>query len=242
MAHARACIAHTPRVPGSAADLASFAFAAAGVAIAVAALVSLVRTLQIYRGAPLRRLTELSEADARLGPSVEHAAVDLERLGFRRIAVLGLLLPGKREPVAERVLLSDDGTTSAEIVAPTKKAFVSLTSRLADGFIVETHFPEYVRLVRPIVDLSGTQESLVAALADHRRRVAEHRARHGEPGRQATVADILALDAEYRTTVAPAVLWIPTRRAIVVNVLGVAIGLVLAVPPIAALLWPPPGG
>lgn len=228
-------------VPGSLADLAPLGFAAAGVAITVAALVSLVRTMQIYRGAPGRGLTELAEWTGRLAPSTEEAAVDLERLGFRRIAVLGLVLPGKREPVAERVLLSEDGTISAEIVAPTRKAFVSLTSRLADGFIVETHFPEYVRLVRPIVDLGGTQESLTAALADHRARVAAHRTRHGEPERHATVADILALDAEYRTAVAPAVLWIPTRRALLINVLGAAIGLLLAVPAIAGLIWPPGG-
>lgn len=229
-------------MPGSLLDLAPFAFAAFGVAITVAAIASAVRAIQIYRGAPRRRLTELSESTARLAPSVEGAAGDLERLGFDRLAVLGIVLPGSREPIAERVLLSGDRTISAEIVAPTRKAFVSLTSRLSDGFIVETHFPEYVRLVRPVVDLSGTQESLPAALADHRRRVAGHRIAHGEPDRHETVADVLALDAQYRTTVAPTVLWIPTRRALLINLLGVAIGLFLAVPPLAALLWPPAGG
>lgn len=228
-------------MPGSPSDLASLGFAAAGVAITIAALVGLVRTVQLYRGAPRRRLIELAESTARLAPSIELAAIDLERLGFVRLGVLGLDLPGRREPVAERVLLSEDRAISAEIVAPTRKAFVSLTTRLADGFIVETHFPEYVRLVRPVVDLGGTQESLAAAIADHRRRVEAHRATHGEPARHATIADILALDAEYRTTVAPAVLWIPTRRALLVNLLGVAVGLLLAVPAFAGLLWPPAG-
>jgi hypothetical protein len=90
-----------------------------------------------------------------------------------------------------------------------------------------------------VVDLGGTRESIAAAVASHRSRVASAVGRHGSVSRFASVGQVLAFDAEYRQRICPTVLWVPTRRALMQGVLVVVLGILLAAWAVMSLLGAP---
>jgi hypothetical protein len=197
---------------------------------------ALRETWALYRGAPSRRLRELRADQVLIPPALETQARELEGLGYEAIGVVGLDLPGQRSPGIERVLVSNDRTVQAEVVAPRDEPMVALLSLLRDGFVVETHYPERVRLVREIVDLGGTRDSLQAAVELHDRRTAESIQRHGPARRFETLNDVLAFDVDYRRRIGPTVLAGPTRKAMIASLIGLAIGGAIAIAAVASWL------
>jgi hypothetical protein len=209
-------------------DLVSIVFAGFGLVIAGVSVRNIWQTWVIYRGAATRRLRELPSGSVRISPTIEVQAAELEALGYAPLAVFGADLPGQQNPVIDRVLVSDDRTVQVDVVAARQKPMVALLSRFADGFVVETHYPERVRLVRDAIELGGTRESLRAAIDLHATRSQAATALHGPPDRFESVADVLAFDAEYRERLSSVVLLARTRRAIAALVVNMAVGLLLA--------------
>jgi hypothetical protein len=210
-------------------DAFALGLAIAGLLVAAVSAMALRETWALYRGAPSRRLRELRADQVLVPPVLEKQAGELEGLGYEAIGLVGLDLPGQRSPGIERVLVSTDRTVQAEVVAPRDQPMVALLSLLRDGFVVETHYPERVRLVRDIVDLGGTQDSLQAAVELHDRRTAEHVQRHGAARRFETLNDVLAFDVDYRRRIGPTVLAGPTRKATSASFTGVAVGAAIAI-------------
>jgi hypothetical protein len=120
----------------------------------------------------------------------------LEGLGFARIGVMGARWPWTRTPFPLRLLRSQDGRVVAHLMDRVVETQVGLESRLDDGFIVITVFPDTLRYADESIDTVGTMTSPAGAVDGHMARLLVAEAEHGPARRFDDVADFIRVGTE----------------------------------------------
>ncbi|HTE65525.1 MAG TPA: hypothetical protein VK736_04615, partial [Candidatus Binatia bacterium] len=120
----------------------------------------------------------------------------LEDHGFTRIGVMGARWPWTRTPFPIRLLRSQDGRVVAQLMDRVGETQVGLESRLDDGFIVLTVFPDSLRYADENIDTVGTMTSPAGAVDEHFARLLGAEADHGRARRFDDVADFIRVGTE----------------------------------------------
>lgn len=186
---------------------------------------------QILAGVRKRRLADAGPLAIPPPPAVAERLEELWALGFSRIGERSVRLPGT--PVRYEWDVGEESAEAFAVVVPlgTVRTIVGFYSSFDDSTWVQTNFPRGSVVDRPGFQASFVTTSLTEALAAHRAAVARLRAAHGEPRQIRTMADLLRMDADFRThhgglTLRPLTIKLVTP-AIAAALLAVICGLLL---------------
>jgi hypothetical protein len=172
-------------------------FIALSAAILVRAGPPAWRSWRIYAGTGQRRQQDATARMPFAPPDVADREALLEPLGYRRLGVTSLVLPA-----GERfawILAAEDGD-SYVIIVP-RLGPIGLTgiySAWRDGMWLGTMHPRGEAVDRTGMQMQVVGSTLAEAVAAHRAALARLREVHGDPRPVTRMADMLALDADYR--------------------------------------------
>jgi hypothetical protein len=161
-------------------------------------LVQAVRVLQTYSGTSERRQEDATASAPAPEPDTAERVASLGILGYHQIGTTRVVLPFGVQ--YGRIMAADDESSYAIVVdapqgVPVLSAFYS---SWPDGNWIGTMYPSGDRHQRPGLQLSVSSGSLGDAVATHRAAIERMRGAHGHPRPIARMADVLALDADYR--------------------------------------------
>jgi len=193
-----------------------------------------ITSWRIYSGTGERRQKDATSRVPFAPPDVARREEELAPLGYRRLGVTSLDLP-----VGERfawILAAEDG--DSYVIAVPQRGLTGLTgiySAWHDGMWLCTYHPRGEVIDRPNLQVQAVSISLEAAVAAHRVELARLRAIHGDPRPIRAMAQMLALDADYRvrfggSRLRPLTLRIMTPAIFAAAILAAAVGLLLVMP------------
>ena len=156
-----------------------------------------VQSWRIYAGTGQRRQKDATSRVPFAPPDIADREALLEPLGYRRLGVTSLDLP-----VGERfawILAAEDGDSYA-IVVPRlgPSGLTGIYSAWRDGMWLGTMHPRGEAVDRTGMQMQVVGTTLAEAVAAHRKGVERLREVHGAPRQVRAMADMLALDADYR--------------------------------------------
>ena len=171
--------------------------AVAGV-ILVRLIVGAVRVLQTYSGTSTRRQEDATGSAPEPEPDTAERVASLGALGYHQIGTTRTVLPIGVQ--YGRILAADDESSYAIVVdAPQgNPVLTAFYSSWPDGTWIGTMHPFGDQHQRPGLQLSVSSGSVDEAVAAHRAATERMRQAHGHPRPIARMADLLALDADYR--------------------------------------------
>jgi hypothetical protein len=185
------------------------------------------RVWRIYAGTKRRRQQDAA-GSAPLPPPEAAARIEaLLALGFSRAGETFVDLPDTGRRFVWQLVHVDHEIYAAIVPNRAIGALVGIYSAWPDGTWLSTMHPVGETIDRAGLVVQVRPEGLGEALAAHRARGAGLRAAHGAPRRVETLADILVLDADYRTRYGGRTLVRRTTRLVLPAALG-GILLVLA--------------
>lgn len=155
------------------------------------------KSWRIYAGTGQRRQKDATTRAPLTPPDVADREALLAPLGYRRLGVTSLDLP-----VGERfawIDAAEDGDSYA-IIVPERGplALTGIYSAWRDGMWLGTMHPRGEATDRPHLQVRAVTTTLADAVAAHRQAVERLREVHGDPRPVRRMADMLALDADYR--------------------------------------------
>jgi hypothetical protein len=157
------------------------------------------QTWQTYTGTRVRRQEDFTD-QAPLPEPEEAERIDmLNALGYRRLGETVTRMPIGEE--VARILVAADGRAYAMVLAgfDSVPGLTGFFSAWPDGTWVGTLHPRGDALEIAGLRLRVETGTLADAEASHRAAATHLVAEHGEPRRVRELADMLALDADYRT-------------------------------------------
>jgi hypothetical protein len=169
-----------------------------GVVLLARQLPEVVRILQTYRGTGQRRQVDATgRAPEPVAETAERVA-SLEALGYHLIGTTRTDLPIGVQ--YGRILGADDQLSYVIVVdSPAGVPVLSAAyTAWPDGTWIGTMHPSGDTHRRPGLELLVSTGSITDAVEAHRARMDRLRPPHGQPRRISHMADVLALDAEYR--------------------------------------------
>ncbi|MEA2630455.1 MAG: hypothetical protein QOE66_674 [Chloroflexota bacterium] len=156
-----------------------------------------IRSWQIYAGTGRRRQQDAAGRAPAPPPGILDRLALLGESGYRHIGETRLELP-----VGERfawIAAADDGDSYAILAGATGTVpLTGLYSAWVDGTWLGTIHPLGSAMDRGGLQVRIVTTTLSDAVAVHREGVARLRASHGDPRPVRSIADMLALDADYR--------------------------------------------
>lgn len=164
----------------------------------VSSLPHAIRSLQTYVGTRERRQEDASGSAPEPGEDAAERLAALEKLGYHQIGATRIVLPFG--VWYGRIMAANDATSYA-IVSDAPRVSTSLTgiyTSWPDGTWIGTIHPSGPTHQRPGLQLSVISGSLGDAVAAHRAAIERTSQAHGHPRPVARMADVLALDADYR--------------------------------------------
>jgi hypothetical protein len=186
-----------------------------------------VRTWRIYAGTGKRRQQDAAGLAPETPLAVRDRLAALSEQGYRHIGETHVELP-----VGDRfawIMAADDGDSYAILAGGvTGVALTGIYSAWGDGTWLATIHPIGAATDRPGLQVRVVTTTLADAVATHRIGLERVRAIHGSPRRVRTIADMLALDADYRVRFGGSRLRPMTIRIVVPALLALG-GLALAV-------------
>lgn len=161
-------------------------------------LVQAVRVLQTYSGTSKRRQEDVTASAPDPEPDTAERVASLGTLGYHQIGTTQTVLPFGIQ--YGRIMAADDGASYVIVVdAPQGiPVLAAIYSSWPDGTWIGTMHPSGDPHQRPGLQLSVISSSPGDAVAAHRAAIDRLRQAHGEPRPIARMADVLALDADYR--------------------------------------------
>jgi len=161
-------------------------------------LVRAVRVLQTYSGTSKRRQEDVTASAPEPEPDTAERVASLGTLGYRQIGTTQTVLPIGVQ--YGRIMAATDEASYAIVVdAPQGvPVLAAIYSSWPDGTWIGTMHPSGDPHQRPGLELSVSSGSLEDAVAGHRAAIERLRLAHGHPRPIARMADVLALDADYR--------------------------------------------
>jgi hypothetical protein len=167
-----------------------------------------VRSWQIYSGTGKRRQVDATARAIPLPPNVADRIALLGGLGYRRVGETSLVLP-----VGERfawIVAAEDGESYAILAT----GLTGIYSAWPDGMWLSTLHPLGPVVDRPNLQARVIPTTLEAAVVSHREALQRLRQVHGAPRPVRAMADMLALDADYRVRFGGSVVGRQTARNI----------------------------
>jgi hypothetical protein len=164
----------------------------------VRALPHAVRAVQTYVGTSERRQEDVTESAPDPGKDAAERTAVLGKFGYHQIGATRIVLPFG--VWYGRIMGADDATSYA-ILSDAPRLSEGLTgiyTSWADGTWIGTIHPSGPAHQRPGLQLSVISGSLEDAVTAHRATIERMRQAHGDPRPVARMADVLALDADYR--------------------------------------------
>jgi hypothetical protein len=156
-----------------------------------------VRSWQIYAGTGRRRQEDAAGHAPDAPAGVRDRLAALAELGYRHIGETRLELP-----VGERfawIMAADDADSYAILAGGTGGvALTGFYSAWSDGTWLGTIHPLGSATDRPGLQIRVVHTALADAVATHRTGLERLRVVHGRPRSVHAIADMLALDADYR--------------------------------------------
>ena len=157
-----------------------------------------VRSWRIYAGTGQRRQEDAAGRAPAAPPGVLDRVNLLAAEGYHRLGETRLMLP-----VGERfawIMAAADAESYAILVnAPASGGLTGIYSAWLDGTWLATLHPRGQAFDRQGLQVRIIPTTLAEAVAAHRAGLARVRAAHGEPRPIRSMADMLALDADYRS-------------------------------------------
>lgn len=157
-----------------------------------------VRVWQTYAGTGQRRQEDVTASAPEPGQDTAERVAILGALGYHQIGATRTVMPLGVQ--YGWIMAADDGASYA-IVADTARATPGLTgiyTSWPDGTWVGTLHPSGDPHQRPGLQLSVISGRLEDAVTAHRATIERFHQAHGGPRPVARMADVLALDADYR--------------------------------------------
>jgi hypothetical protein len=186
-----------------------------------------VRSWQINAGTGKRRQQDAAGRAPEAPSGVRDRLATLAEVGYRHIGETRLELP-----VGERfawIMAADDGDSYAILGGGVSRiALTGIYSAWSDGSWLGTLHPVGSAVDRPGLQVRVVNTTLADAVATHHAGVERIGSVHGRPRQVRSIADMLALDADYRTRFGGSRLLPITLRNVFPAVLAV-LALVLAV-------------
>ena len=155
-----------------------------------------VRSWRIYSGTGQRRQQDAGSRAPATPPDVADRIATLAEEGYRSIGVTRIELP-----VGERfgwIVAARDGASYAILATSPGTQLTGVYSAWADGTWLGTMHPVGTGVDRGGLQIRVVRTSIDDAVAEHLAGLARLRAVHGDPRPVRTLADMLALDADYR--------------------------------------------
>lgn len=157
-----------------------------------------IRSWRIYAGTGRRRQEDAAGRAPLTPPGVADRAALIAGLGYRRLGETRLSLPvGER--FAWIVTAADAESYAILVPAPAIGGLTGIYSAWLDGTWLATLHPRGEPTDRQGLEVRVVPTTLAEAIAVHRSGVDRLRLVHGAPRPIRTMADMLALDADYRT-------------------------------------------
>lgn len=156
------------------------------------------RVWRTYAGTSERRQEDVTGSAPEPERDTAERIAILGGLGYRQVGATRTVMP--LGAVYGRIMAADDGASYA-IVADTLRSSPGLTgiyTSWPDGTWVGTLHPFGDPLQLPGLQLSVISGSLEEAVPAHRAAIERMRQAHGAPRPVARMADVLAMDADYR--------------------------------------------
>jgi hypothetical protein len=169
-----------------------------GVVVLARQLPQMVRIMQTYLGTGRRRQEDATGHAPEPEAETAERVASLEALGFHLIGATQTDLP---IGVQYGRILADADQLSYAIVVDSPRGvpvLSALYSSWPDGTWIGTMHPSGDRHRRPGLELSVSSGSISDAVGAHRAWMESLRLEHGQPRRIDRMADMLALDADYR--------------------------------------------
>lgn len=184
-----------------------------------------IRSWRIHAGTGQRRQQDASGRAPAMPAGVADRAALLADLGYERLGVTSLVLP-----VGERfawILAATDAQSYVILVENPRISLTGIYSAWADGMWLGTLHPRGEPSDRPTLQVRAVATTLADAVAVHRAALERLTTVHSGPRAIHTMADMLALDADYRTRFGGSRLR-PLTMRIVLPTLAIALIAVLA--------------
>lgn len=161
-------------------------------------LAQAIRVLQTYSGTSQRRQEDAAGSAPEPETDTAERVASLGTLGYHQIGSTRTVLPFGVQ--YGRILAADDESSYAIVVdapqgVPVLTAFYS---SWPDGTWIGTMHPYGDPHQRPGLQLSVSSGSLADAVASHLAAIERESPAHGHPKHITRMADVLALDADYR--------------------------------------------
>ena len=192
------------------------------------------KSWRIYAGTGERHQNDATNRAPLTPPDVADREALLAPLGYRRLGVTSIDLP-----VGERfgwIAAAEDGDSYAMIVpARGPVALTGFYSAWRDGMWLGTIHPRGEAADRPNLQVRAVTTTLEDAVAAHREALERLRAVHGDPRPVLRMADMLALDLDYRgrfggSRLRPLTARIVTPTLLALGMLAASIAAFLAAP------------
>lgn len=158
---------------------------------------SAVRSWRIYAGTGQRRQRDASGRAPVMPPGVADRVALLAGLGYERLGETSLVLP-----VGERfawIMAATDAQSYVILVENPRVSLTGIYSAWADGTWLGTQHPRGEPFDRLTLQVRIVTTTLAEAVAVHGAGIERLAAVHGPPRPVRSMADMLALDADYRT-------------------------------------------
>lgn len=189
---------------------------------------------RVYAGTGRRRQKDATARMPLTPPDVADREALLAPFGYRRLGVTSLDLPA-----GERfawIVAAEDGESYAIIVASRAPfALTGIYSAWPDGMWLGTMHPRGEPADRPNLQMRSVPTTLEDAVTAHRAALGRLRAVHGDPRPIRRMADMLALDADYRqrfggSRLLPITIRIMTPALLALGMLVASVAVFLAAP------------
>ena len=158
-----------------------------------------VRAVRTWTGAGHRRQEDATGRAPEPDDDIRDRIAALTRLGYRAIGETRTRVPGG--DAFAWVLAADDGTSYALLVqgSRTQRGLTGVYTAWPDGTWLGTFHPRGRPLSYRGLELLSVSGTLADVAAAHREEVTRASGLHGPPRPVRTIADVLVLDADYRT-------------------------------------------
>ena len=156
-----------------------------------------IRSWRIYAGTGRRRQQDAAGRAPATPAGVADRVALLADLGYERLGVTSLVLP-----VGERfawIMAATDAQSYVILVENPRISLTGIYSAWSDGMWLGTLHPRGEASDRPTLQVRTVATTIADAVAVHRAALDRLAKVHGPPRPIRTMADMLALDADYRT-------------------------------------------